>query len=619
VCVYCLCVNPKDILPKCPGVSCGRDLSVYEFLEKFNREEPEKIKPEHSNGERYKIMKSNKKIEEENENKGTKIAEFFKKRKEKFIEDDVRKQPEVMNAVNIYNLLLGTIYGEPNLMINQFFATILALLPEKDRERILMPMVPKYFTERGCELWDFFYKLKNIPIDIFLQEYDASINLEYVKIDDINNIYATHLVLNIVPDKTLEKIIDACMNRVIGSLKEGEELKQIDLIELHKTIQPLSKKDALLEAIKTNQTRLYLSMRQQHRLEFNRPMIGLNLQKLRDLHSTEADTIILETAKKLFNLAEPQLLFKINIKDHTWRKGRPVSNSEAIESFTIDYLSYQKNKLPPNEIISKCFSCKGMIIKIEDKFICNTCARLYCVKCLTVLVDNHVCAESDLKTVEEILINSKSCPGCGVRIHKTAGCIDMFCVKCKSGFNYKTGAIIEGAFHNPHRSMWLAKLPPEFENEEVPVVFKNGILQGCAILRLDIHELIANYGTPDHRIEDNLFTNRFLYMRFCQKEGEYKKHIEKIALYDLFVRGVGAILTDLESKISIELITAKKIELLENNTDVKKQIDKLSTILFEAKHRLDRLEVMLCYRNSTVTLSYSTKLYSILPRHKNTK
>jgi len=106
----------------------------------------------------------------------------------------------------------------------------------------------------------------------------------------------------------------------------------------------------------------------------------------------------------------------------------------------------------PNE------ECRGLI---ESKsYRCNVCEKRICSKCWLSLSEGnskeHVCNPVTIASMELIKKESKGCPKCGMRICKIAGCNQMWCVECKTPFDYQTGRILSlEHFHNPHAMEWL--------------------------------------------------------------------------------------------------------------------------------------------------------------------
>ena len=64
--------------------------------------------------------------------------------------------------------------------------------------------------------------------------------------------------------------------------------------------------------------------------------------------------------------------------------------------------------------------------------------------------DDHVCNPDDVATAELLAKDTKPCPQCGTGIFKIDGCDQMWCTECRTAFNWRTGQLETGYFHNPH-------------------------------------------------------------------------------------------------------------------------------------------------------------------------
>jgi len=71
-------------------------------------------------------------------------------------------------------------------------------------------------------------------------------------------------------------------------------------------------------------------------------------------------------------------------------------------------------------------------------------------------MENHTCNEDTSKSMQMILNpkDTKPCPSCFFPIHKLAGCNDMFCVQCKTAFNWTTLAIHPNGNSNQLYQAW---------------------------------------------------------------------------------------------------------------------------------------------------------------------
>jgi len=103
--------------------------------------------------------------------------------------------------------------------------------------------------------------------------------------------------------------------------------------------------------------------------------------------------------------------------------------------------------------------CRGFL---STQWRCQICNLYVCSKCHaikghvpkgikpTFAFEGHVCNENDVKTVTMLHKDTKSCPSCGVPIHKITGCDQMWCTQCQVAFSWRTGRRVNGVIHNPH-------------------------------------------------------------------------------------------------------------------------------------------------------------------------
>lgn len=97
--------------------------------------------------------------------------------------------------------------------------------------------------------------------------------------------------------------------------------------------------------------------------------------------------------------------------------------------------------------------CRGFL---NSKYKCGICGTKACSMCREIKKDKeHECDPDTVKTVEELKKNCRNCPNCMIPIYKISGCDQMFCVKCKVAFDWKTGKVEKGLIHNPHYFEWM--------------------------------------------------------------------------------------------------------------------------------------------------------------------
>lgn len=92
---------------------------------------------------------------------------------------------------------------------------------------------------------------------------------------------------------------------------------------------------------------------------------------------------------------------------------------------------------------------------------CSACDTLTCFECMEILTGDslHVCDEEKKETVAIARKQSKPCPGCGEFISKVEGCSQMWCIKCHTTFDYRTGRKVTQAIHNPHYYEYMRRNP----------------------------------------------------------------------------------------------------------------------------------------------------------------
>lgn len=241
------------------------------------------------------------------------------------------------------------------------------------------------------------------------------------------------------------------------------------------------------------------------------------------------------------------------------------------------------------KIISKCLDekCEGVIK--NDNYLCSTCSNKLCKKCFNYIKDEHICNEKDIESVKFIKNSSMPCPNCGTFIFKSEGCNDMFCTNCHSGFNYRTGELIKGNFHNVHRIEYLSKLKTTITQNNCEEFTFNYILYDDTLhfyyyyfiylMTLKLQEYIRNINEYIRKTDeifkekkmkfmlDKLFNNTKAEKLY--KESIYKvdlkinKEREFISLFDMIVHVFQDLLSS-KSLDAIKIFVIESTELIKN-------------------------------------------------------
>ena len=99
-------------------------------------------------------------------------------------------------------------------------------------------------------------------------------------------------------------------------------------------------------------------------------------------------------------------------------------------------------------------NCRGFL---SSQWKCGACDMWTCPECHVMkgLTRDaaHTCNPDDVATARLLNNDTKPCPSCATPIHKLAGCDQMWCTQCHTGFSWRTGAI-QRRVHNPHFFEW---------------------------------------------------------------------------------------------------------------------------------------------------------------------
>ena len=120
-----------------------------------------------------------------------------------------------------------------------------------------------------------------------------------------------------------------------------------------------------------------------------------------------------------------------------------------------DYRNTHVSDVPTKMYTKPCGrgDCKGYV-NAEDH-TCELCRTEYCSECMEEKGGVHQCKPEDVSTAEMLRNDTKGCPKCAVPIHRISGCPDMFCVHCKTAFDWNSLRINERGNSNPHYYQWV--------------------------------------------------------------------------------------------------------------------------------------------------------------------
>ena len=116
-------------------------------------------------------------------------------------------------------------------------------------------------------------------------------------------------------------------------------------------------------------------------------------------------------------------------------------------------------------------NCKGYIR--EDNGVCELCKTEFCKHCMEEKLDNHICNENNVQTIRLLKKDTKNCPSCSTPIYRISGCPDMFCVNCKTAFNWNTLEINKRGNSNPHYYEWIRTNPNNISDSQFQSILRH--------------------------------------------------------------------------------------------------------------------------------------------------
>jgi len=125
--------------------------------------------------------------------------------------------------------------------------------------------------------------------------------------------------------------------------------------------------------------------------------------------------------------------------------------------------------------------CTGTLDSVN--MTCTKCGSVECANCGMTHGKREACNLPDIESRRAVAQETKPCPMCASPIFKEAGCNDMYCTLCQTGFNWRTGRMIVGDFHNPHKP-------------ELPQNDEDGAVEGWSTFLADVHRILSELAAP---------------------------------------------------------------------------------------------------------------------------
>jgi hypothetical protein len=228
--------------------------------------------------------------------------------------------------------------------------------------------------------------------------------------------------------------------------------------------------------------------------------------------------IVIEVSKgKLAEIKEK--MKKFNIEFDVMMDIRNIHYREKYQQ--LDILS-GRIQAPTEHIERQVYSrpcisddCRGFLSK---SYKCGSCEKHYCADCHEEKNSGkeHVCNEDVKATIAMIRRDTKPCPKCSIPIEKVSGCSQMWCVSCRTTFDWNTMKIETGYIHNPEYLRWMrennreiARNPYDIHGgggcNEMPTWFRvNDQLSANGIISSEWDEIHRRWGHISHSVIPNL-------------------------------------------------------------------------------------------------------------------
>ena len=175
------------------------------------------------------------------------------------------------------------------------------------------------------------------------------------------------------------------------------------------------------------------------------------------------------------------------------------------------------NKKNIEDIITKTDSpcikpgCVGR--SLDNK--CIICKTIICTLCERERLEDHKCKKEDIDTLKFIKEDTKQCPECNTRIHRSSGCAEMTCTFCGTNFYYHDPT--RSSHGNPHNAnfdyMGFISIENEIKNNKFDNIINNKlytILQFEPNDNINLFNKIKNKKLSDKKITEEYFKYKLL-------------------------------------------------------------------------------------------------------------
>ncbi len=175
--------------------------------------------------------------------------------------------------------------------------------------------------------------------------------------------------------------------------------------------------------------------------------------------NTEAQIILRVAFKRFKPKILPPLSEQIQIAQSISKLTSKIAQFEALDRIYFEP-SNSHSKLPSKKDSVKFHcplpQCDGLVVH----GICSSCEKAFCALCKEVRTEGHTCNAEAVTQIKRLAKCIKNCPTCVIPIERVSGCNTMWCVNCKSFFDWSTLKPLLGRHHNPHYTEWIESAQP---------------------------------------------------------------------------------------------------------------------------------------------------------------